>query len=231
MPQLDPTARSRRHRKVAAAVGLAVTAALTLGACSTASSADSDGPVADGQRVSIVASTNVWGSVAGAVAGDRADVVSIVSDPSADPHSYEASPATPPGSPTPTWSCSTVADTTGSSTTSSRAWPGKRTVDAFELYGSPTDLHGDHDAAAALARCPGGRGPRGGGPRGGGRLARRPRPRTRRGERARLVRHPHRRRGGAEDRRRTRRHRPGERRRRTPPTPPPSTASCTGSPR
>ncbi|SDC66499.1 metal ABC transporter solute-binding protein, Zn/Mn family [Rhodococcus tukisamuensis] len=154
MPQLDPTARSRRHRKVAAAVGLAVTAALTLGACSTASSADADGPVAAGQRVSIVASTNVWGSVAGAVAGDRADVVSIVSDPSADPHSYEASPR----------DAARITDANlvvlngggydGFLDDILESMPGKRTVDAFELYGSPTDLHGDHDAAAASPAAP-----------------------------------------------------------------------------
>ncbi|WP_088944279.1 metal ABC transporter solute-binding protein, Zn/Mn family [Rhodococcus sp. 1168] len=44
-----------------------------------------DGPI------TIVASTNVWGSVAQAVAGDLASVESIIADPSADPHSYEAS--------------------------------------------------------------------------------------------------------------------------------------------
>lgn len=44
-----------------------------------------DGPI------TIVASTNVWGSVAQAVAGDLASVQSIIADPSADPHSYEAS--------------------------------------------------------------------------------------------------------------------------------------------
>ena len=42
---------------------------------------------------SVVASTDVWGSVAKAVAGDDARVSSIISSGSADPHSYEASPA------------------------------------------------------------------------------------------------------------------------------------------
>lgn len=41
----------------------------------------------------VVASTDVWGSVAGAVAGDHATVTSIVSGTVADPHSFEASPA------------------------------------------------------------------------------------------------------------------------------------------
>ncbi|WP_102141655.1 metal ABC transporter solute-binding protein, Zn/Mn family [Mycobacterium hubeiense] len=43
--------------------------------------------------VTVVASTDVWGSVAGAVVGDHATVKSILSGPAADPHSFEASPA------------------------------------------------------------------------------------------------------------------------------------------
>lgn len=42
---------------------------------------------------SVVASTDVWGSVAQAVAGDDARVASIIASGSADPHSYDASPA------------------------------------------------------------------------------------------------------------------------------------------
>jgi zinc/manganese transport system substrate-binding protein len=41
----------------------------------------------------VVASTDVWGSVAGAVAGDHAAVTSIMSGTVADPHSFDASPA------------------------------------------------------------------------------------------------------------------------------------------
>jgi zinc/manganese transport system substrate-binding protein len=40
----------------------------------------------------VVASTNVWGSVLQAVGGDAVDVKSILSDPAADPHSYQSSP-------------------------------------------------------------------------------------------------------------------------------------------
>jgi zinc/manganese transport system substrate-binding protein len=39
----------------------------------------------------VVAATNVWGDVVRAVAGSRAWVTSIITDPAADPHSYEAS--------------------------------------------------------------------------------------------------------------------------------------------
>ncbi|WP_230594716.1 metal ABC transporter solute-binding protein, Zn/Mn family [Rhodococcoides fascians] len=78
-----------------AALGLTCAAALTLSACSSSDPASTESAPAtpvDGP-ITIVASTNVWGSVAEAVAGDLATVTSIISDPSADPHSYEASPA------------------------------------------------------------------------------------------------------------------------------------------
>ena len=41
----------------------------------------------------VVASTDVWGSVAQSVAGDDAKVTSVITSGSADPHSFEASPA------------------------------------------------------------------------------------------------------------------------------------------
>ena len=41
----------------------------------------------------VVASTDVWGSIVQAVAGDHAKVTSIITNPSADPHSFEASPS------------------------------------------------------------------------------------------------------------------------------------------
>ncbi len=47
----------------------------------------------DNASVTVVASTDVWGSVASAVAGQHASVKSIESGVAADPHSYEATPA------------------------------------------------------------------------------------------------------------------------------------------
>src|SRR3954468_9883300 len=41
----------------------------------------------------VVASTDVWGSVASAVTGDHATVKSIVTSAVDDPHSFEVSPA------------------------------------------------------------------------------------------------------------------------------------------
>ncbi|MCG2623962.1 zinc ABC transporter substrate-binding protein [Arthrobacter sp. I2-34] len=45
---------------------------------------------ADG-RISIVASTNVYGDIAAAIGGDSVEVTSLIQSPAQDPHSYEAS--------------------------------------------------------------------------------------------------------------------------------------------
>ena len=66
----------------------AVVVALGAAGCSQQESAHSGHGAA-----TVVASTDVWGSVASAVAGDHAAVTSIVSGTVADPHSFEASPA------------------------------------------------------------------------------------------------------------------------------------------
>jgi zinc/manganese transport system substrate-binding protein len=42
--------------------------------------------------IAVVASTNVWGSVASAIGGEEVDVKSIISDPAGDPHSYQMTP-------------------------------------------------------------------------------------------------------------------------------------------
>lgn len=63
-------------------LALAVAAALTLSGCGAATPSDG--------RVKVVASTNVWGEIAQEIGGDRVDVTSFISNPSADPHSYEA---------------------------------------------------------------------------------------------------------------------------------------------
>ena len=68
------------------AVGLAA-AALAVSGCTDSHSGHDHGVV------SVVASTDVWGSVATAVAGEHASVKSIETGPTADPHSFEATPA------------------------------------------------------------------------------------------------------------------------------------------
>ena len=74
----------RHHVRSALTVAVAVTT-LAASACGTAATPDrTSGPT-------VVATTDVWGSVASAVAGDHATVHSILTSASADPHSYEAS--------------------------------------------------------------------------------------------------------------------------------------------
>ena len=60
-----------------------------LSACALGSTGTSTGP---GGRISVVAAENVWGSIASQLGGDRVSVTSIVSNPNADPHSYEPTP-------------------------------------------------------------------------------------------------------------------------------------------
>jgi zinc/manganese transport system substrate-binding protein len=66
---------------------------LALTAGLTACGGDKSPGGTQGQTPTVVASTDVWGSVAQAVAGDHAKVTSIITSASADPHSFEASPA------------------------------------------------------------------------------------------------------------------------------------------
>lgn len=65
--------------------------ALVLAGCSDdADNADKAAAKGDGS-ISIVASTNVYGDVAKAVAGDLAEVTSLITSSAQDPHEYEAS--------------------------------------------------------------------------------------------------------------------------------------------
>ncbi|MBC7306158.1 MAG: zinc ABC transporter substrate-binding protein [Dietzia sp.] len=87
---MSSTPRQKRippHRALAA---LAVTllGAGTLAACGT----DGQAATGGGDGPGVVASTTVYADIAAQVAGDNATVESVISDPTADPHSYEASP-------------------------------------------------------------------------------------------------------------------------------------------
>jgi zinc/manganese transport system substrate-binding protein len=72
-------------RTAAALVVVTLVAALVTG-CATSPSALER----SGGRLQVVAAENFWGSLAQQVAGDRADVDTIIDDPAADPHDYEA---------------------------------------------------------------------------------------------------------------------------------------------
>ena len=58
---------------------------LALAGCSTAAT-----PQKDDGLIHVVASTNVYGDIVKQIGGDRVSITSIISDPSQDPHSYEA---------------------------------------------------------------------------------------------------------------------------------------------
>ncbi len=75
---------SRRATTTATSTLLAVLALGALAGCGSDDTASAD----DG--VQVVASTDVYGDLAATVGGDRVQVTSIIDDPSADPHSYEA---------------------------------------------------------------------------------------------------------------------------------------------
>ena len=76
-----------RRTPIRLAIGLTVVALSAAGCGQGAESGRDHG------TVTVVASTDVWGSVAKAVAGENASVKSIETGVTADPHSYEASPA------------------------------------------------------------------------------------------------------------------------------------------
>jgi zinc/manganese transport system substrate-binding protein len=75
---------SRLSRSVPVIAGVAL---LALAGCGP----DSGPSAADG-KVAVAASTNVWGSVASAVGGDRVSVDSLIDDASADPHAHPDKP-------------------------------------------------------------------------------------------------------------------------------------------
>jgi zinc/manganese transport system substrate-binding protein len=74
-----------------AAAALAVGAAGVLGLVGCGQSSAATGGASS---VSVVASTSVWGNVAAVVGGSKVGVTSVITDPAADPHSYEANPRT-----------------------------------------------------------------------------------------------------------------------------------------
>jgi len=74
-------------RALVAVPSVAMAALLTLTGCSQSP------PNTEHGTLNVVASTDVWGSVAATVVGNHATVASIVTGTVEDPHSFEASPA------------------------------------------------------------------------------------------------------------------------------------------
>ncbi len=74
-------------------LALPAAAVLVLSGCASGDGAGGSGAGSssgDGGAIAVVASTNVYGDIAKTVGGDAVDVTSVISDPSQDPHSYEA---------------------------------------------------------------------------------------------------------------------------------------------
>ncbi|TCC50643.1 ABC transporter substrate-binding protein [Kribbella capetownensis] len=73
-------------------------AVLLLSACGSSggddNAAGAAGTSSPAAAIQVVASTNVYGDIVKQIAGDKAEVTSIISDPDQDPHSYEANTQT-----------------------------------------------------------------------------------------------------------------------------------------
>ena len=77
------------------AIALPVSAALALAGCSSPTPTESTPTSTESSSgtgvIKVVATTSVWASIVEFVGGDAVEVTAIISDPSQDPHSYEAS--------------------------------------------------------------------------------------------------------------------------------------------
>jgi zinc/manganese transport system substrate-binding protein len=79
-----------RHRPLA--LLLALTGAVVLTACATVPSSSQSGnstAKSQGTVLQVAAAENFWGSIASQIGGEHAHVVSIITNPDTDPHSYE----------------------------------------------------------------------------------------------------------------------------------------------
>ena len=72
-------------RVLLAGTGLMAAAALVLTGCSSGGDDSADG------KLNVITSTNVWGSVASAVAGNHAEVKALFTNSGGDPHEFEPS--------------------------------------------------------------------------------------------------------------------------------------------
>jgi zinc/manganese transport system substrate-binding protein len=77
-------------RRIFPLLALGAVSALALAGCAGGTPAASGSADVDG-KVAVVASTDVYGSIAQQIGGDLVEVTSIITSPSQDPHEYEAS--------------------------------------------------------------------------------------------------------------------------------------------
>ncbi len=79
---------------VRSAVAVSALSALVLTGCSgnSGEAQESDGAASDGDKITVVTSTNVYLDLVEQVAGEHVEVTPIIDSAAQDPHSYEASP-------------------------------------------------------------------------------------------------------------------------------------------
>ncbi|MGI5126266.1 metal ABC transporter solute-binding protein, Zn/Mn family [Pseudonocardia sp. CA-107938] len=82
-----------RPRSAGLVAALGAAAALLLTGCGSGAAPAAQQPAGAAAKIPVVTTTNVYGSIASAVGGDRVAVTSLLNDPSADPHNFEATPA------------------------------------------------------------------------------------------------------------------------------------------
>jgi zinc/manganese transport system substrate-binding protein len=68
--------------------GLAIVTALLASACSSGAT-----PQTSGDKPTVVAAEDFWGSIASQLGGDHVSVTSVITNPNADPHDYEPTTA------------------------------------------------------------------------------------------------------------------------------------------
>jgi zinc/manganese transport system substrate-binding protein len=83
---MSGSSRQRRTRRPAARVVAVALIACASAACGSMSTA------AGGGKIVVVAAENVWGNIAAQIGGTHVSVTSIITDPKADPHTYETDP-------------------------------------------------------------------------------------------------------------------------------------------
>jgi zinc/manganese transport system substrate-binding protein len=62
-------------------------------ACAASGGPTAGATIAPGEKISVVAVENFWGSIAAQVGGDHVSVTSLITNANADPHDYEATPS------------------------------------------------------------------------------------------------------------------------------------------
>jgi zinc/manganese transport system substrate-binding protein len=81
-----PKRRRRRHQSMTGGVALLALSLLAGCGSSPAAATSAGGPL------NVVAAENFWGDITSQIGGSHVSVTSIITDPNADPHSYETNP-------------------------------------------------------------------------------------------------------------------------------------------